>query len=630
VLGSAVLGAAIVARDQRHRIGWILLLVGVTSAISLLTEAYGVWVVRQGGPGSRDLGGVSGWLANLLGGQLAIAALAYMFLLAPDGRLLSRRWRWAALTLAAGVLACTVAAASIPPTSFDLSQEADLGPVRALAFGLGFLAIAIGLVASVVSMVVRLHRSRGVERQQVRLVAIAAALVALGVAALFIVQILNGGRQTWASALPLFASYFLLPILLGVAVLRYRLYDVEVIVNRAFVLVAGTAFAALGYTTLVVTTSNLARSQTGGFWLSLLAMAAVALAFQPLRRRVVHLANRLAYGPRAQPYEELSEFSRRISRTPSDSTLLPAVAYAAGRAVSARRATASLVLPGARAVDATWGDAGVQGTESHDVAVRHGDEELGRIRVWIPRGRALRPADERLLHALADQAAVAFRNAALEARLAGNVAALDRTTRELADSRARIIESDDAARRTLEAAISRDVLPHLATMPDDIVAARTAPSVGDAVAGLVARTNRSLEALRDLTRGVFPAQLARAGIEPALRSFLARDGVAAALQVDPSAAGRRFGARVEAAVYHCCTEAARAVPGTSIELSAPGEDLVLRIHGVTRRDVDLQAVTDRIEAAGGSLAPAEGMLTVTIPVATSRPAYALADAAPDG
>ncbi|HET6668502.1 MAG TPA: hypothetical protein VFG98_14590, partial [Intrasporangium sp.] len=397
VLGSAVLGAAIVARDERHRIGWILLMVGFISSVSLLTEAYGVWVVREGGPGSRDLGGWSGWLASLLGGQLAIAALAYMFLLAPDGRLLSRRWRWAALVLAVGVLACTVTAATIPPTSFDLSQEADVGPVRALVFGLGFLMIAIGLVASVVSMVVRLRRSHGVERQQVRLVATAAALVALGVAVLFVVQGLNGGRQTWASALPLFASYFLLPILLGVAVLRYRLYDVEVIVNRAFVLAAGVAFAAIGYTTLVVLVGNQLQDRTGGFWFSLLALAAVALAFQPVHRQVVHLANRLAYGPRARPYEALSAFSRQLSETPSSSTLLPAVAYAAGRAVSARQARATLELPDAEAVEATWGAGGDEGATPHEVPVRHAGQELGRIQVWLPRGRALRAADERLL-----------------------------------------------------------------------------------------------------------------------------------------------------------------------------------------------------------------------------------------
>ena len=73
----------------------------------------------------------------------------------------------------------------------------------------------------------------------------------------------------------------------------------------------------------------------------------------------------------------------------------------------------------------------------------------------------------------------------------------------------------------------------------------------------MAATNDALESLRELTRGVFPTQLARSGVEPALRSLLARNGLASALHVDASAAGRRFSPRVEAAVYFCCAEASR-------------------------------------------------------------------------
>jgi hypothetical protein len=92
VLGAAVLGAVIIARYERHAVGWLLNLIGSTGAFSLLTESYGIWVVSEDGPGSRSLAGVSGWLSSLLGGQLAIAGLALMFLLAPDGQFLSRRW----------------------------------------------------------------------------------------------------------------------------------------------------------------------------------------------------------------------------------------------------------------------------------------------------------------------------------------------------------------------------------------------------------------------------------------------------------------------------------------------------------------------------------------------------------
>ena len=89
VLGGAVLGALILTQDRRHPIGLLLLLIGFTGAVSLLTEAYSIWVIDENGPGSRSVAGWSGWVSSLIGGQLSIAAIALIFLLAPDGRLLS-------------------------------------------------------------------------------------------------------------------------------------------------------------------------------------------------------------------------------------------------------------------------------------------------------------------------------------------------------------------------------------------------------------------------------------------------------------------------------------------------------------------------------------------------------------
>jgi hypothetical protein len=619
VLGCAVMGAVIVTSYERHPIGWLLNVIGFTSAISLLTEAYAIWVISEGGPGSRSLGGISAWVSSLMGGQLAIAGLALMFLLAPDGRFLSRGWRYAGWVTALGVLLCTLAVLTSNPTTFTVAVESEeVGPVRAAVLSAGFLLISAGLLASVVSMVVRLRRSEGEQRQQVRLIALAATLVALGLVCLFVVQSFNGGVQTWAASVPLFLSYLLLPILLAVAVLRYRLYDIDVIINRTVVLAVGTAFAAIGYTTLVVTVGSLVGAQTSGFWLSLLATVLVALAFQPLRRQVVHFANRLAYGTRAQPYEALSDFSSRLAETPSQETLLPAVADAAGRAVSARRTVASLEVPGSPRMSADWGRGDIEGTDRHEVEVRTGGTRLGAIAVWIPKGRRLRPSDTRLLAALSDQAAVAFRNVAMESQLAGHVAELDHTTRELSASRSRIIEADDAARRTLEEAISREVLPHLLAMPEQLVNARQAVALGSPANGvdlLVAATNEALESLRELTRGVFPTQLSRSGVEPALRSLLARKGLASALRVDASATGQRFSPRVEAAVYFCCAEASRSASNLfSLVLSVTEDDLVLEVVGVSAGAVDLQAIGDRVGAVAGSVTTEPDLITLTIPV----------------
>ena len=569
--GSALMGALIVSRYERHPIGWLLCLVGFSGSASLLAEGYAYWVQEAGGPGSDRLAAVAAWISLLFGGQILIGVLALLFLLAPDGRLLSPRWRFVAWAICGGTALCLVAIASMNPTGVALMPgDRDIGIVRSAMLSVGFLTIACGLLTSVVSMLIRLRRSAGEERSQVRLIAAAAAFAAFGLVWLIVAESMTD-EQTFVVSMPLFLAFLVLPILFAVAVLRHHLYELEVIINRTLLLGAATAFAVVGYTTLVVAIGQ----QAGGFWFSLLVTAVVAVAFQPVRRYVVQLANRLAYGRRAQPYEELADFSRRLASTPSVAELLPAAAAAAGQAVAATAATARL-----DAHVASWGSDSSGDVHRVDVA-----DGLGSIEVAIPRGRRLRAADDRLLRAIADQAAVAFRNVALEAQLATQVAALDETTRQLARSRARIVEADDAVRRDLETAISRGVLPHLHHVSDGL-------SRGDDIELLLEEVNTGLEALRDLTRGVYPARLARLGLR----------ALPASVAVDPALDGRRFAPRVESAIYFCCTQTAA--------VSAAVAPTGLTMYGVTEVP---QQVVDRVEAAGGAASLSGDVLTVTVP-----------------
>jgi hypothetical protein len=617
-VGSALMGALIVSRYPRHPIGWLLALVGAFTSVSLVTESYAYWVQQGGGPDTPDLAGVAAWLANLFGGQIVVALLALMFLLAPNGHLVSRRWLLAALVPAAGELLCLATILTLDPTDLDLLHSEDqLGPVRSDLMSVGFSLISLGLVLGMVSMVRRLRGSSGEERQQLRLVALSAALAAVGLVILFVGQAANGGRQSWFSAIPLFAAFFLMPILFAVAVLRYRLYDLDVIVNRTVLVATGAGFAAVGYTTLVVGASRLVQGRTGGFWISLLAMVSVALAFQPLRRIIVRIANRVAYGARAQPYEALADFTRRLSDVPDPDHLLPAVAEAAAQAVSARGARATLDVPGGAPLSGTWGWWAEDGpAETQDVVpVRTEGRELGRIAVSLPRGRRLSPSDQRLLEALAGQTALAFRNSSLAGALADRVAELDRTTTRLADSRRRLIAAGDEGRRALEAAIAREVLPLLTNLPGGIGEARAAVVQGQEpdIDGLVDRTHAALEALRELTRGVFPTQLSRSGLEPALRSLVARaEGSTRFSATDD--ARRRFAARVEATVYFCCAEVFRGAAPVSVDLGLEDRGLLLRIVGV-HEDVDQAAVIDRVEAVGGKLLVGDRWWELCVPTA---------------
>lgn len=632
VLGSSVLGALIVSRYPRHPIGWLLAFVGTAGALSLLTEAYAFWVEESNGPGPASLGGVAAWLSMLSGGQVIIGGLAMLFLLAPDGHLVSRRWRWAAWLTCFGAVLCTVAVLSFPPAQFRLGDDDQAGLVRQVMVSVGFLLMIGGLVTSVVSVVVRRRHSTGELRQQLRLIALAAALPALGVVWLLVWQAVNGGHQTWIASMPLFVSYFLLPVLFAVAALRHRLYELDVIINRTVVVVAGVTFAAAGYTALVVLLGRAVEGTGTGFWASLLGTALVALAFQPLRRSVVRLADRLAYGRRAQPYEALADFSRRLSGAPPPGTLLPAVAETAGRAVSATGALATLDVPGDEPLRGAWGDP--TGPEDPVLPVRLEDRVLGTVQVALPRGRQLDAADRRLLEAVAQQAAVAFRNTVLASELAANVEELERTTRQLTDSRLRLVAADDAARRGLEAAIARDVLPLIADFPARIRRVRAAVAAGGAPAGttpgpltdaLVDDVNTALESLRDLSRGVFPSQLARAGLEPALRSLLARTDGALTLSLD-GVGGQRFSARVEAALWYSCVEATRA-GGSTLRLRLDGSEVRLRVEAVDPLGLDLEAITDRLGAAGGRVDLTGDVLLVSVP---ASPAVLLPALVPQG
>jgi signal transduction histidine kinase len=401
----------------------------------------------------------------------------------------------------------------------------------------------------------------------------------------------------------------IVPVCVAVAVLRHRLVAIDLILNRALLFALATGVVVVGYVAVVVVAGLVVGGSTAGFWPSLLATAVVALAFQPLRRRVVGVADRLAFGAAAAPYEALAELGRRLGDSPDPAALLPAVADAAGRAVNAAGVVVTLHVPAGADEVATWppGGGAVTRGERVDVPVVDRDARLGGIEVTMPPGHALRPVGRRLLTHLAEQAALAFRSAQLSAELSGEVERLAGRTRDLAVSRRRLISAGDAERSRLERAIDRQVGPHLTPLPAELrrlSAAGGAPAAGDAaaLAGLLASLNAALEALREITRGVFPAQLARAGLPTALASLVARAGGDGRLVVEESAARRRFPAVVEAAAYFCAAEATRDLDDAAVVLSVEAERLCLVVTGTDRGAMAGDDIRDRVESAGGSMA----------------------------
>ena len=458
------------------------------------------------------------------------------------------------------------------------------------------------LIAATAGLGVRVHRAQGETRRQLLWIAASAVLLAGSFTWLLLVLGLNGGDQNGMAVAVLFVAYLSVPICTAVAVLRHRLFDIDVVVNRALVVFFAAAFAAGTYVLVVVGLGAVVGGRTG-FWPSLLVIAAVAVAFQPLRRRVVRLADRLAFGASAEPYDALADFSRRLGDSPDPSDLLPAVAEAAGAAVSARRVTVELALPFGASLSATWptGEAAGDGPTT-DVAIVDDQEQLGTLAVEMPPGRGLRDRDEALLRALADQALVAFRNAGLSAELAHRVDQLDRQANALEESRRRLIDAADAERRRLERAVSREVAPQLNALPTQLERFGGTPRVRpEDVRLLRADVEQALEALRDITRGVYPAQLERAGLEPALRSLVARTaGAQLLVEGDPDLP--RSAGRVEAAAYFCVAEAVRALTApVEVALTRRADEVVVVVEGGGDGFLPVAHMRDRAEALDGTV-----------------------------
>jgi signal transduction histidine kinase len=610
-VGCALMGALIVSRHPRHPLGWLLSVASLLS-VTLAGEAYSVWVLDGNGPGSPYSAHVAAWASPLLGWP-AFTALIFVFLLSPDGRLPSPRWRWAVWVTAVGLCLHELGTLTLDPAGFVVGQRSGDRSVSGPLLAVGVALVAAGLVASAVSIAWRLRRAEDDLRRQLLWIASAAAFLAFGVVVILAVPMVQGKEGTWLAALPLKLAQLAVPLCVAVAVLRHRLVQIDLIVNRALVLALATGLVAVGYVVVVVVTGVAVGQGTTGFWPSLLATALVALAFQPIRRSVVKVADRLSFGAAAAPYEALADFSRRVGDSPDPSDLLPAVADAAGQAVAAGRVVVLLHVGSGPDQRAVWAsdqatDHGRPLTRGTELAVVDHGERLGSITVEMPAGRPLRVRERRLLADLADQAGLAFRSARLSAELSGQVAQLRRRTDELAESRRRLITAADAERSRLERAITREVLLHLQPLPDRLRQLSSArpgaksPVDPASLEPLVESLSTALEALREITRGVFPAQLVRSGLPMALTSLLARTGSGRRLVVENFPAGRRFDPGVEAAAYFCVLEAVHDLgEPVVVVLDAQADELQVSVSGTDRGGLPVDEMRDRVEAAGGEV-----------------------------
>jgi hypothetical protein len=312
ILSAATVGAVLAGRRPHHPVGWLLLTLGLSLSATALAAGYAAYglLARPGAlPAAR--------YAALYDDASFIvwpACIGFVLLLTPTGSLPSPRWRWwARIAAAAPVLALLAAAFRSAP--LDPPYQSLLSPlaVRALAGPLllaGFVAIVVtqlAIPAAAASVVVRYRRAHGMERQQLRWVAFAAGLSAA--AALVVVA----GMATGTPALYIWSAAVyvaVLPVAIGAAILRYRLYDLDRIISRTLayglltlLLAGGFAAVALGLGQLLGQDSSLAVAA---------ATLAVAAMFQPTRRRIQAVVDRRFNRRRYDTAQTIQVFSTRL------------------------------------------------------------------------------------------------------------------------------------------------------------------------------------------------------------------------------------------------------------------------------------------------------------------------------
>jgi hypothetical protein len=307
---AGTVGAVLASRRPRHPVGWLLLALAASVIALGICDAYAAYglLARPGSlPGAH-------WAAVYVNENWVVVStlLGFVLLLTPTGSLPSPRWRWWARLVVAGALAGVVlntGPMDPPYQAVEVPLLVEGGPLAALAL-LGSVIVLVQLLVAAGSLVLRFRRARGVERLQLRWMTMAAALAGLAAAVSLVswAALGNAAQPLWGLV---FVAYLMaLPLATGASILRYRLYDLDLIISRTLAWTALTVLLGLGYAAVVLLGGRLLPDSSS------LAVAAatlaVAAAFQPARRRVQELVDRRFNRRRYDAARTIAAFSARL------------------------------------------------------------------------------------------------------------------------------------------------------------------------------------------------------------------------------------------------------------------------------------------------------------------------------
>jgi signal transduction histidine kinase len=504
-------------------------------------------------------------------------------------------------------------------------------------------------IAGIIALVVRYRRGTADERHQIKWMLFASAFYAFGFAGSLVPGMLGHNIPILQDVGVL--GLVLIPVAAAIAVLKYRLYDIDIVISRTLVYGALALFITAIYVAIVVGIGALIGS--GGkpnLALSIVATAIVAVAFQPVRERIQKVANRLVYGKRATPYEVLSQFSERVAESYAADDVLPRMARVLADGTGAARADVWLRTGDILRQAASWPvhsvaaePARVAGNSLPEmlevdraVEVRHQGELLGALTVTKRKGESLTPVEEKLLSDLAGQAGLVLKNVGLTAELLQRL-------EDLRASRQRLVAAQDEERRRLERNLHDGAQQNLVALKvklglAEMFAEKNPARAKATLAELKADTDEALETLRDLARGIYPPLLADKGLAVALEAQARKATVPVSVETEGF---DRYPKEVEAAVYFSVLEALQ-----NVQKYAGGSQAIVRLRAVAdaltfevedngagfdpttqEKGSGLQNMEDRLDALGGGVtvasAPGRGTrVSGNIPVGMALAAEA--------
>lgn len=652
----SVVGALIAARRPENPIGWIFCVAALCQGLIIFAEEYATYalVVR---PGALPLGAELSWLKEWIWAPGLGLIVVFLPLLFPDGRPPSRRWRgvaWlGALSIVLIIGLYSVLWSERGPALMQAGGEAEAILAPGAALIVDVVAIPLMLVAglaAVISLVVRFRRSRAEERQQIKWFT-AAAVVTLAFVLVF--EELPTVEGSLLEAVLAVASVIVtpvLPIATGVAILKHRLYDIDLIINRTLVYGILTA-CIVGIYVLVVGSLGAVFHTGNGLVISLAAAGFVAVLFSPLRERLQGGVNRLMYGERDEPYTVISRLGRRLAETPAPEAVLPAIVESVGRAFRLPRVEIWLVDGGTVRLGAAHGASPSQTSAPDPGAVdqlRHATDRLdpaafgessrygtllraGAIGLVLPLthqgelvgalclaprgpGEDFSPEDRRLLRDLATQAGAAAHAVRL-------TAALRTSLENLRRSRERLVAAQEEERRRIQRDLHDGLGPVLASMRLRLEACLDAeqearPVLFQELERLYELVGQATADIRRLVYDLRPPVLDQLGLVAALRQHCDRvgreTGIAVCFEADDML---RIPAAAEVALLRVAQEAlvnvskhAQATQ-VDVQLGWSGGDLVLSIRddGVGfeadghEEGTGIGSMRERAEALGGRL-----------------------------